>query len=102
MLFLDTVNQPAPVRTAVYTLTLGGVTPETVQNGGVQGEHRATRLKFILDNSMKSWFESLLLKGRVFCRADVCDGSGKVHQSLPVELSGEFSAYSTLYYGRRR
>lgn len=98
MLFFDTTNQPTPLRELEYTVGSGGISPVMVQKGGVQGEHRATRLKFILDNSMKSLVESLLLEGRLFCRVDACDGNGVIHRSRTLELSGEFSRYSVFYY----
>ena len=62
MLFFDTTNQPSPLREIIYTVALKGIEPITVQKGGVQGEHRATRLQFDLDENFKIWCKSLLEK----------------------------------------
>lgn len=95
MLFLDATNEPTAVREAVYELTLSGISPVTVQTGGVQGEHRATRLKFQLSSELSGWEGAMLDKGRLFVRADACDGSGVVHRGVPLELTGNVQV---LYY----
>ena len=98
MLFFDTTNQPIPLRELIYTIEVNGIEPITVQKGGVQGEHRATRLQFNLDETFKIWCKSLLEKSRLFCRADACDGSGVVHRSLTLEMTAEMIDKSCLYY----
>ncbi len=98
MLFFDTTNQPSPLREIIYTVALKGIEPITVQKGGVQGEHRATRLQFNLDETFKSWCLSLLGKSRLFCRADACDGSGVVHRSLTLEMTAEMINSGCFYY----
>ena len=98
MIFYDTTNQPIPLRQLNYTVALESIEPVTVQNGGVQGEHRATRIQFSLDSAFVSWCRSLLENGRLFCRADACDGSGVVHRSLTLEITQEILASGQIYY----
>ncbi|MBQ7288764.1 MAG: hypothetical protein IJW78_03435 [Clostridia bacterium] len=98
MIFTDKTNQPEAMREVAYTVTAEGLIPATVQHGGVQGEHRATRLIFQLDAELEQRFTEMLSIGQIFCRIDVCDGSGVVHRSLPLEFTGSFAEYSTIYY----
>lgn len=98
MIFYSETGQPAAARQVAYTVTAQAIAPVQAQYGGVQGEHRATRLKFTLDPAMESWFEALLSSGQMFCRIDACDGSGEIHRSLPLEMAGEFADFSTIYY----
>ena len=37
------------IRTIEYTVTASGISPSVKQFGGVQGDHNATKLKFILN-----------------------------------------------------
>lgn len=98
MIFYSETGQPAAVRQVPYTVTAQAIAPVQAQYGGVQGEHRATRLKFQLDPAMESWFTAQLAAGQMFCRIDACDGSGEIHRSLPLEITGAFADYSTIYY----
>lgn len=98
MLFYNVTDQPAAVREIPYTVTAEGISPVQMQAGGVQGEHRATRLVFTLEPGMELWFQRLLSMGKVYCRVDACDGSGVIHRSLPLEIAGDFADYSTMYY----
>lgn len=98
MIFIDEMKQPAPVREVPYTVTAHAIAPIQVQYGGVQGEHRATRLKFTLDPALESWFDKQLAAGKLYARVDVCDGSGVIHRSTPLELTGSFSEFSRIYY----
>ena len=51
-----------------------------------------------MDASLETQFTALKAMGRLFCRIDVCDGSGAIHRSLPLEFTGSFADYSTVYY----
>lgn len=76
------------IRKIEYTVTAEGISPATVQSGGVQGEHRATELVFKLTDGLYQSLEALKGDtGSLVYRIDGYNGEGGVHRSDVGELT---------------
>lgn len=70
------------MRTINYTVTKTGITPEDTQEGGVQGEHKATALVFAIEAALWNEITANVPDGHTICyRVDVSDGSGGFYAS---------------------
>ncbi len=77
-----------------YTVYKGGtITPLDIQEGGVQGEHRATILRFTLDDS---WYNNLRTQTdgcRLIYHFEAYDGAGGKHCSDTAVLTEKWADY---------
>lgn len=77
------------VRKIEYIVTAVGLNPATIQQGGVQGEHRATEVVFNLDK-LYTELENMKTNGkRLIYRIDGYDGEGGIHRSDTSELENK-------------
>lgn len=74
------------------------VEPSSVQNGGIQGEHRATGVIFRFDYDAALWLNEVIENGRTFCRVDACDSAGVIYRSRSVELTESPEEFGGIYY----
>ena len=65
----------------------GALSPANEQIGGVQGEHKATELVFVLDEVYEQLQEHSK-NGTLVYRFDIVDGEGKEHHSDTALLCG--------------
>ena len=78
------------IKTIEYIVNLSGVTPSKEQFVGMQGDHRATRLKFELCDELRDGVCNTAdaAGGKVMYRFDIYDGEGGIWQSEPLALDG--------------
>lgn len=80
-----------------FKVDINGISPNTVTNAGTQGDHRVTKLKFILSNELCQEIDGFCENGnRVVYRFDVYDGVGGIFQSESAEIMGKISVDLTL------
>ena len=76
------------IRNINYEITIDGVSPQSEQFGGIQGEHKATKLNFkLMDDLYLKLFEKIS-EEKVYYRFDLYDGEGSVWQSDSNKLVG--------------
>lgn len=73
------------VRKLEFTLSAGGISPQTVQPGGVQFEHNATNAVFIIPNALYELIAGIGENKTVLYRVDAIDGEGGYHVSETIE-----------------
>ncbi len=72
-----------------FRVDINGISPNTITNAGTQGDHCATRIKFILSDGLCNSIETIRAQGNVVVRRfDVYDGEGGIWQSDTTEISG--------------
>lgn len=82
------------VRKIEYTVTADGISPSTIQKGGVQGEHNATEVVFNLEISLYNELQRLKNQGnRIVYRIDKYNGEGSLDMSDTTELSSQSVNY---------
>lgn len=70
------------MQTITYTLSLSGISPTDVQDGGVQGDHCKTALVFCPDEALWADISSDVPQNHnIRCRVDASDGVGGYHPS---------------------
>ncbi|HIZ84585.1 MAG TPA: hypothetical protein H9668_09245 [Firmicutes bacterium] len=70
------------MQTITYTLSLSGISPTDLQDGGVQGDHCKTALVFCPDEALWSDVSSDVSQNHnIRCRVDASDGAGGYHPS---------------------
>ena len=77
------------IRKIEYTVKINEITPPTQQQGGVQGEHNATELVFLLDGALISAVREAAGKlgaESVFYRFDGYTGTGTKSSTEPLAL----------------
>ena len=78
------------VRKITYTVKATGVEPATVQFGGVQSEHRATKLVFNIENELRNSLNSHEnLESKLKYRFDVYDGAGGINKTDVYSLASK-------------
>lgn len=90
------------IRTINYVVTEQGISPSVVQRGGLQGEHRATKLTFVLQ---KDLLEILAAHSEpdsgntVMYRFEAYTGAGLKNSTLPVTfVPADEGRFLTLEY----
>ena len=63
------------------------LSPNTVQDGGVQGDHNITELKFKLSDDLHKHLQDTCVSGKLIYRFDGFDGEGKKIPSDTFELT---------------
>ena len=80
------------MRKIEYTVDIDGISPDSAQYGGIQGEHRATELAITLTEELCGALSAAAVGGsKIYCRISSCDGAGVCRSSevSEVDLSGE-------------
>ena len=79
------------IRNISYQISASGITPENVQEGGMQNEHRATKLNFQLESSLFDGLKAKAsaLNGVLYYRFDGYDSAGNEVQSEQKTLDSE-------------
>ena len=68
------------MQTITYTLSLSGISPTDLQDGGVQRDHCKTALVFCPDEALWSDVSSDVSQNHnIRCRVDASDGAGGYH-----------------------
>ncbi|MBP3599615.1 MAG: hypothetical protein J6J30_00890, partial [Clostridia bacterium] len=77
------------IRQINYTVSEKGLSPATVQFGGVQGEHKATALNFTIEDGLLASLKSLKEKngGKLIYRIDRYNGEGNFWPSDNSDLT---------------
>ncbi len=81
------------------TFTVGAdktLSPATIQDGGMQGDHNATAIEFKLDG-LDSYLQAEATSGKLVYRFDATDGEGTVHHSDTANLTGRRVTYPLEY-----
>lgn len=83
------------VRTVEFSVSRNGITPAYKQFGGVQGDHRSTKLIFTLDTELYTAVteEAEGIGGSAVYRFDGYDGEGGVFRSDTSPLTGNEVSY---------
>ncbi len=82
------------------TFTVGAdktLSPATVQDGGMQGDHKATELLFNFSDELYNHLQTEATKGKLVYRFDGYDGQGGVHHSNTAVLTGKSVTYPLEY-----
>lgn len=74
------------INTIEYTVDIAGITPAAEQFAGTQGDHRVTKLEFVLSEDLYSEITHATTN-KVMIRFDVYDGEGGIWSSDATELS---------------
>lgn len=77
------------------------LTPATVQDGGIQGDHKATEVAFKLSTGIANYLQIKGTEGRLVYRFDAYDGQGEVHSSDTADLVGNTVKYPLVYNDTR-
>ena len=72
-----------------FTVGIDSISPDTVQFGGIQGEHNATEIEITLTDELVSALKSLA--GEVCYRIDLVDGAGAHYLGEPMTYINESS-----------
>ncbi len=77
------------IRTIKFKVEAERITPSSVQRGGLQGEHNATELEFLVENSLAEKLDiANMEEGGALCyRFEGHTGTGMKNSTLPVRLS---------------
>ncbi|MBR7132338.1 MAG: hypothetical protein IKD04_02285 [Clostridia bacterium] len=75
------------LRILEYTVGVDYISPAAIQKGGVQNDHLATSLKFVLDNPLRTKLSELGSGGTLYYRFDGYDGAGGKSSTVPQELN---------------
>ena len=90
------------IRVINYTVTKNGISPATMQRGGLQGEHCATTLNFNLDEDFKSELAVYSEKGgetTLYYRFEAHTSTGLKNSTVPQVLYlGGYGRFVTLEY----
>lgn len=74
-----------------YTVSIGGIFPSNIQNGGIQGDHRVTVLEFNIGadivGAVKTVLDQNPERRRWCCRFDSYDGAGAVIACDPIAMN---------------
>lgn len=73
------------------------LSPATVQEGGVQGDHKATEVAFKFSNGISNYLQVRGTEGKLVYRFDAYDGQGEVHSSDTADLVGNTVKYPLAY-----
>ncbi len=86
------------VRTFEYTVTENSINPSSIVQGGIQGEHNATELKFNISSSLKTILVGMKKTGRTFYyRFDCFNGAGMMKSTVPKSFDpSSITAFSHL------
>lgn len=74
------------IRRIEYTVAAEGISPATVQQGGIQGEHNATELLFKLDDTLLEAVRKEAGEDKVYYRFETYNGAGNKVSTEPIEL----------------
>lgn len=75
------------IKTIEYTVDIAGITPAAERFAGTQGDHRVTKLEFVLSDDLYDEITHATTN-KVMLRFDVYDGEGGIWTSDATELSG--------------
>lgn len=76
-----------------YTVDISGMTPLTEKDGGTQGDHRVTALKFTLSKELNDAINAQKGDGKAVYRFDIYDGEGGKWSADTTELTGEVVSF---------
>lgn len=86
------------LKTIKFTVgTDGGLSPSTVQEAGVQGNHRIYEAVFELSDELYAWLQEKGNEGKLVYRFDGYDGTGMVHHSDTALLCEKSVSYPLEY-----
>lgn len=77
------------IRTVQFNLSTNSVTPQFAQSGGIQGEHNATKIEFILDSSLMLKIQHEAKDNTPLYRIDAVTGAGEKFSTEPKELTND-------------
>ena len=81
------------IRTIDYTVGKGGISPATLQDGGLQGEHKVTLLRFKLDDELWEELQNGKEDGTLIYHINGVDGLRVAHPSDVTVLEGQTVEY---------
>lgn len=88
------------IRTVTYTVSESGIVPAVVQNGGLQGEHKATELVFYFEENFRTHLGNLRVPDGVndfYYRFEAHNGAGLKDITEPKVLSVRQEGVSVSY-----
>lgn len=81
------------IRIIEYTVTADGISPIAVQQGGVQGEHNATEVRFVIDSDFFDVITEQAGNNTVFYHFEAYNGIGNKIRTEPFELKENTLVY---------
>lgn len=80
-----------------FTVGVNEIKPATIQDGGIQGDHKKTELRFDFNDELYNHLQIAKNNGRLVYRFDATDGEGTVHHSDTADLTGRRVSYPLEY-----
>lgn len=85
------------LKTIAFTVGVNEIKPATIQDGGIQGDHKKTELRFDFNDELYNHLQIAKNNGRLVYRFDATDGEGTVHHSDTADLTGRHVSYPLEY-----
>ena len=85
------------LKTITFTVGVNEIKPATIQDGGIQGDHKKTELRFDFDDVLYNHLKDIASNGKLVYRFDATDGEGTVHHSDTAVLTGRRVTYPLEY-----
>ena len=85
------------LKTITFTVGVDKIEPATIQDGGIQGDHKKTELRFNFDDGLYNHLKDIASNGKFVYRFDATDGEGTVHHSDTAVLTGRRVSYPLEY-----
>lgn len=86
------------LKTITYTIEADKtLTPATIQDAGMQGDHKATKLLFRFSDGLNSYLQQKAIDGKLVYRFDGYDGQGGVHRGDTNVLTDKSVEYPLEY-----
>lgn len=85
------------LKTITFTVGVNEIKPATIQDGGIQGDHKKTELRFDFNDELYNHLQIAKNNGRLVYRFDATDGEGTVHHSDTADLTGRHVSYPLEY-----
>lgn len=74
------------IRTVQFNLTATGISPSAIQSAGIQGEHNATLIQFVLDYALMLKIQHVAGDDTPLYRIEAVNGAGEKFSTEPKEL----------------
>lgn len=85
------------LKTIAFTVGVNEIKPATIQDGGIQGDHKKTELRFDFNDELYNHLQIAKNNGKLVYRFDATDGEGTVHHSDTADLTGRHVSYPLEY-----
>jgi hypothetical protein len=85
------------LKTITFTVGVNEIKPATIQDGGIQGDHKKTELRFDFNDELYNYLQTKASNGKLVYRFDATDGEGTVHHSDTANLTGRRVTYPLEY-----